>query len=145
MNKLLLIGLKDLNKQGMTVLYTTHYMEEAQELSDRVGIIDHGELIALGTQAELTRQVGETETLILHIGESDDPEALAKSLDGVKDVLEASANEHEVSVIAHEAEDVLAAVVTKANERGIRIRSIDIREPNLEAVFLNLTGRALRD
>ena len=136
---------KDLNRQGMTVLYTTHYMEEAQELSDRVGIIDHGELIALGTQAELTRQVGETETLILHIGENDDPEALAKSLDGVKDVLEASASEHEVSVIAHEAEDVLAAVVTKANERGIHIRSIDIREPNLEAVFLNLTGRALRD
>ncbi|MCK7526885.1 MAG: ATP-binding cassette domain-containing protein [Ignavibacteriales bacterium] len=49
---------KDLNKQGMTVLYTTHYMEEAQELSDRVGIIDHGELIALGTQEELTQQVG---------------------------------------------------------------------------------------
>ena len=49
---------KELNQQGMTVLYTTHYMEEAQELSDRVGIIDHGELIALGTQAELTRQVG---------------------------------------------------------------------------------------
>jgi len=64
---------KDLNKQGMTVLYTTHYMEEAQELSDRVGIIDHGELIALGTQKELTQQVGETETLILHIGENDDP------------------------------------------------------------------------
>ena len=136
---------KDLNQKGMTVLYTTHYMEEAQELSDRVGIIDHGELIALGTQQELTRQVGQTETLILHLGENDDPEALAKSLDGVKDVLEAIATDHEVSVIAHEAEDVLAAVVTKANERGIRIRSIDIREPNLEAVFLHLTGRALRD
>jgi ABC-2 type transport system ATP-binding protein len=136
---------KDLNKKGMTVLYTTHYMEEAQELSDRVGIIDHGELIALGTQQELTRQVGQTETLILHLGENDDPEALAKSLDGVKDVLEATATDHEVSVIAHEAEDVLAAVVTKANERGIKIRSIDIREPNLEAVFLHLTGRALRD
>ena len=136
---------KDLNQKGMTVLYTTHYMEEAQELSDRVGIIDHGELIALGTQQELTRQVGQTETLILHLGENDDPEALAKSLDGVKDVLEAIATDHEVSVIAHEAEDVLAAVVTKANERGIKIRSIDIREPNLEAVFLHLTGRALRD
>ncbi|MBI5933375.1 MAG: ATP-binding cassette domain-containing protein [Chloroflexi bacterium] len=136
---------KDLNKKGMTVLYTTHYMEEAQELSDRVGIIDHGELIALGTQQELTRQVGQTETLILHLGENDDPEALAKSLDGVKDVLEAIATDHEVSVIAHEAEDVLAAVVTKANERGIKIHSIDIREPNLEAVFLHLTGRALRD
>ena len=136
---------KELNKQGMTVLYTTHYMEEAQELSDRVGIIDHGDLIAIGTQKELTQQVGQAETLVLHIGESDDPEALAKSLDGVKDVLEASASEHQVSVIAHEAEDVLAAVVTKANERGIKIRSIDIREPNLEAVFLHLTGRALRD
>ena len=136
---------KDLNKKGMTVLYTTHYMEEAQEISDRVGIIDHGDLIALGTQKELTQQVGETETLILHLGETDDPEALAHSLVGVKDILEATATDHEVSVIAHEAEDVLAAVVTKANERGIKIRSIDIREPNLEAVFLHLTGRALRD
>src|SRR5574339_298521 len=136
---------KDLNRQGMTVLYTTHYMEEAQELSDRVGIIDHGELIALGTQKELTQQVGETETLILHIGENDDAEALAASLKGTRDILEANATDHEVSVIAHEAEDVLAAVVTKANERGIRIHSIDIREPNLEAVFLHLTGRALRD
>ena len=136
---------KDLNRQGMTVLYTTHYMEEAQELSDRVGIIDHGELIALGTQKELTQQVGETETLILHVGENDDSEALARSLNGVRDILEASAGDHEVSVVAHEAEEVLAAVVTKANERGIRIRSIDIHEPNLEAVFLHLTGRALRD
>ena len=136
---------KDLNQQGMTVLYTTHYMEEAQELSDRVGIIDHGDLIALGTQKELTQQVGETETLILHLGENDDAQALAKSLEGAKDVLEASATDQKVSVIAHEAEDILAAVVTKANERGIRIRSIDIREPNLEAVFLHLTGRALRD
>jgi ABC-2 type transport system ATP-binding protein len=136
---------KDLNQQGMTVLYTTHYMEEAQELSDRVGIIDHGELIALGTQKELTQQVGEMETLILHISESDNAEGLAKSLHGVKDIIDASAGEHEVSVIAHEAEEVLAAVVTKANERAVRIHSIDIREPNLEAVFLHLTGRALRD
>ena len=136
---------KDLNKQGMTVLYTTHYMEEAQELSDRVGIIDHGELIAIGTQKELTQQVGQTETLILHIGEDDDPEALARSLDGLKDVLEANATDHEVSIITPEAENILASVVSKANERGIRIRTIEIREPNLEAVFLHLTGRALRD
>ena len=136
---------KDLNKQGMTLLYTTHYMEEAQELSDRVGIIDHGELIALGTQKELTQQVGQTETLNLHIAENDDPEALANSLKGLKDILEANATDHEVSIITPDAEDVLASVVSKANERGIKIRSIDIREPNLEAVFLHLTGRALRD
>ena len=63
----------------------------------------------------------------------------------LKTFLKPTAIDHEVSVIAPEAEDVLAAVVTKANERGIKIRSIDIREPNLEAVFLHLTGRALRD
>jgi ABC-2 type transport system ATP-binding protein len=136
---------KDLNKQGMTVLYTTHYMEEAQELSDRVGIIDHGELIALGTQEELTRQVGQTDTLILHIGENEDADALASSLKGIDNVLEVNASDHEVSIITPQAENILAAVVSKANERGIKIRSMDIREPNLEAVFLHLTGRALRE
>jgi ABC-2 type transport system ATP-binding protein len=74
---------KDLNKMGMTVLYTTHYMEEAAELSDRVGIIDHGELIALGTQDELTKQVGQSDTLILHINENDDPNALAEAFEGL--------------------------------------------------------------
>lgn len=136
---------KDLNKMGMTVLYTTHYMEEAAELSNRVGIIDHGELIALGTQKELTKQVGHTDTLILHIGENDDPHALAESLKNLDGILEASTIHGEVSVITPDAEGVLAAVVGAANERGIKIRSIDIREPNLEAVFLHLTGRALRN
>lgn len=136
---------KDLNKQGMTVLYTTHYMEEAEELSHRVGIIDHGELIALGTQKELTKQVGQTETLVLHIGENEDPDALVSSLKSVDGILEANAINHEISVITPSAKDVLAPVVTTANQRGIKIYSIDIREPNLEAVFLHLTGRALRD
>jgi ABC-2 type transport system ATP-binding protein len=136
---------KDLNNQGMTLLYITHYMEEAEELSHRVGIIDHGEMIAIGTQKELTQQVGEAETLILHVGENDDSEALAKTLKDIQGVQQATAVDHEVSVVCAEAEDVLAAVVTKANDRGIKIRSIDIREPNLEAVFLHLTGRALRD
>jgi ABC-2 type transport system ATP-binding protein len=136
---------KDLNKQGMTLLYTTHYMEEAEELSNRVGIIDHGELIAIGTQKELTQQVGQAETLILHINENDDPQALIPSFKEIKDVLEANVIDTEISIITPSAKDALASVVSKANERGIKIRSIDIREPNLEAVFLHLTGRALRD
>lgn len=136
---------KDLNKQGMTVLYTTHYMEEAEELSNRVGIIDHGELIAIGTQKELTKQVGETETLILHISENEDPSALIPSLKEIKNILDANVIGNEISIVTPSAKDVLASVVTKANERGIKIHSIDIREPNLEAVFLHLTGRALRD
>ncbi|TFG72793.1 MAG: ATP-binding cassette domain-containing protein [Anaerolineales bacterium] len=136
---------KDLNQQGMTVLYTTHYMEEAAELSNRVGIIDNGELIALGTQDELTKQVGETDTLILHISENEDSNTLAAVLKGLDNVLDATATDHQVSIITPQEEDILAPVVSKANESGIKIRSIDIREPNLEAVFLHLTGRALRE
>jgi ABC-2 type transport system ATP-binding protein len=136
---------KDLNANGMTVLYTTHYMEEAQELSDRVGIIDHGDLIALGTQTALTRQVGETDVLVLHLTEDQDPAPLAEALRKMPGVLRADASDHAVNVIAEEAEDVITGVVSIVNETGYRIRALDIKEPNLEAVFLHLTGRALRD
>jgi len=141
----ILDSVKELNKQGMTVLYTTHYMEEAQELSDRVGIIDHGELIALGTQKELTRQVGENDTLILRVGEGEDAEALAAAVRALPGVLQANVTDGAVTLITPEAEEVLAPVVTKANESGVKIRAVEIQEPNLEAVFLHLTGRALRD
>lgn len=141
----ILDSVKALNTAGMTILYTTHYMEEAQELSDRVGIIDHGKLIALGTQAELTAQVGEMDTLILHVGENEDPEHLAQGLRTVQGVFQANPSDHEVALVTPSAEEVLAPVVSRANELGIKIHSVDIREPNLEAVFLHLTGRALRD
>jgi ABC-2 type transport system ATP-binding protein len=141
----ILDSVKDLNRQGMTVLYTTHYMEEAQELSNRVGIIDHGELIALGTQAELTRQVGENDKLILHIDESQNGAALAAAVRAVPGVLRADVTDHTVAVIAPQAEEILVPVITQANALGMKIRSVDIQEPDLEAVFLSLTGRALRD
>lgn len=141
----ILDSVKSLNEQGMTVLYTTHYMEEAQELSDRVGIIDKGEMIAIGTQKELTKQVGEMETIILHFDESEYVEKLAAAIGSVPGVLKADVSDHSVSLIVQEAEEVLAPVVSKTNELGIKVRSIDIHEPNLEAVFLHLTGKALRD
>jgi ABC-2 type transport system ATP-binding protein len=136
---------KDLNKKGMTVLYTTHYMEEAQELSDRVGIIDHGDLIALGTQTELTRLVGENDTLFLHIAEGENAGLLLNALRKISGVTKADVTDHVIAILAPEAEKVLAPVITKANELGVKIQSVDIQEPNLESVFLNLTGRALRD
>ena len=141
----ILDSVKALNRQGMTVLYTTHYMEEAQELSDRVGIIDHGDLIALGTQAELRRQVGENDAVVLHIGEGEDGEALAAAVRGIVGVLQAQVSDHTITVIAPEAEEILAPVITTANRVGVKIRSVEIKEPDLEAVFLHLTGRALRD
>ncbi len=141
----ILDSVKALNLKGMTILYTTHYMEEAEELSNRVGIMDHGELIALGTQAELTRQVGENDTLVLHIDESQNGVYLAEALRSLSGIVKADVTDHTVAVITPQAEDVMAPVIIKANELGTKIRSVDIQEPNLEAVFLSLTGRALRD
>ena len=136
---------KELRDTGITILYTTHYMEEAEELSDRVGIIDQGELIALGTQKELTRLVGQQETLRLHFGEghaANDDIRLFNNIDGVYHTTSLNG---ELILSVDEAISTLPAVVARANASGLQIRSIDIEEPNLEAVFLHLTGKALRD
>jgi linearmycin/streptolysin S transport system ATP-binding protein len=141
----ILDSVKDLNKSGVTVLYTTHYMEEAEELSHRVGIIDQGKMIAIGTQKELTQVVGENETLRLHTGENVDMQPLMDALKELPQVIHVSASDHMVVLIVPEADDALPPVLGKADRLGYKIRSVDIQEPNLEAVFLKLTGRALRD
>ena len=136
---------KELRDQSMTVIYTTHYMEEAEELSDRVGVIDQGKLIALGTQAELTTMVGEQETLRLNFGEGHAANDNTAMFDGIAGVLHATSLNGELALAVNNAGETLPAVVQTANAAGLQIRSIEIEEPNLEAVFLHLTGRALRD
>ncbi len=134
-----------LNEQGMTVLYTTHYMEEAQELSDRIGIIDHGEMIALGTLPELTQLVGEQDIVELGITEEHSRPELIKALGAVEGVREVKAANGNVRLIANDGNAALPDLITIANAQGARISDISVQEPNLEAVFLHLTGRALRD
>jgi len=135
----------ELNRQGMAVLYTTHYMEEAQELSHRVGIMDHGQMIAIGTVKELTRQVGETETLRFQVADAGAAAQFTALLQGTAGITRATSTGDEVSVMVPHAAEAIAPIVTQATEAGLKIRSLDVQEPNLEAVFLHLTGRALRD
>jgi len=135
----------EMNTKGLTVLYTTHYMEEAQELSHRIGIIDHGKLIALGTLEELTQMVGEHETLTLKLNQEGGGSELAEQLQGLEGVFQASAENSKVVLNVRSAEEVLATALGKASGLGLSVRTVDIREPNLETVFLHLTGRALRD
>jgi ABC-2 type transport system ATP-binding protein len=136
---------KELRDEGMTILYTTHYMEEAEELSDRIAIIDHGELVALGTKAELIELVGRQETIRLHLGQGEDSAAYAPLFDHLPGILHAFGQNGQLLLNVKDAAPVLPVVITTANRHNLPIRTIDIEEPNLEAVFLHLTGRALRD
>jgi ABC-2 type transport system ATP-binding protein len=136
---------QDLHRHGMSVLYTTHYMEEAAELADRVGIIDHGKMIALGTLQQLTQQVGQSDTVRLQVGEEQHAVALTHALRAVPGVQQASATGQHVVLMVRSAAETLVSVISKANEIAVKIRAVDIQEPNLEAVFLHLTGRALRE
>ena len=134
------VKLKD---EGMTVLYTTHYMEEAQELSDHIGIMDHGKLIACGTGEELVKLVGQQTRIDLTL--NGDGASVMSAWQGVEGVSRVSAEEGTVTVLAQDSNLVLPHLFEAAARLSMRITSVDIQEPNLEAVFLHLTGRALRD
>jgi ABC-2 type transport system ATP-binding protein len=132
-----------LKNEGMTVLYTTHYMEEAQELSDHIGIMDYGKLIACGTGEELVKLVGQQTRIDLTLnGDGANVMNLWRDIEGVSRV---SAEDGLVTVLVTDSNLVLPHLFEAAAILSIRITSVDIREPNLEAVFLHLTGRALRD
>jgi ABC-2 type transport system ATP-binding protein len=85
------------------------------------------------------------DTLRLHISETDPVEALVKVLQTMPGIKKADQTDHTIDIITPSSEEVLAPVIIKANEIGVKIRSVDIKEPDLESVFLHLTGRALRD
>ena len=147
------------DEHGMTVLYTTHLMEEAQELSDRVGIMDHGEIIAMGTQAELTQQVGEDDRLEITSGDQEIGQLLIERIQqetaGVTRILYSppeqfgdQSNEStpaRLTIFAKRGRTALPLIIQTLSAAGVDIQSVHVREPDLEAVFLALTGRALRD
>jgi len=134
------VTLKD---QGMTVLYTTHYMEEAQELCRHIAIMDHGQVIACGTHDALVQLVGQQTRIDLTLNvEAGRVLETWQTLEGVSRV---STENGRVTVLAQDSNLVLPRLFETATRLSARITSVDIREPNLEAVFLHLTGRALRD
>jgi len=139
----ILDSVRELNRGGMTVLYTTHYMEEAQELSDHIAIMDQGRMIAFGTHDELVKIVGEMDRIELTINaESEQVMGAWRTAEGVQQV---TAEDGTLTLLVDDSNLVLPRLFELAGQAGVRITSVEIQEPNLEAVFLHLTGRALRD
>ena len=132
-----------LGATGTAVLYTTHYMEEAERICDRVGIIDHGNLIAEGTRRELVALVAESDRIALSV--SGDLAAFADAVTALDGVDSADVADGEVHLIARDGRRLLPAVLDLAERSGATISSVEVVEPDLEAVFLHLTGTALRE
>jgi ABC-2 type transport system ATP-binding protein len=129
--------------RGTCVLYTTHYMEEAEDLCDSLAIMDHGRIIAQGTLAELRALVGESDVLVLsgRFDPDKSREALAR-IDGV-DV--ASAEENELRLVIQGATRMLPELFTALAAAGAEIRETTLSQPSLESLFIKLTGKKLRE
>lgn len=139
----ILESVEHLSDEGMAVLYTTHYMEEAERLCDRVGIIDLGLIKAEGTRRELIQMIGRRDRVRLQAGGP--TEAAVEAVAGIPAVQEAGVVDGGIEMLVDDAGTWIAEILGRVSGAGVSVTSVDIDEPNLESVFLHLTGRALRD
>ncbi len=136
--------LGELNEAGQTILLTTHYMEEAEQLCDRVAIMDHGKILALDTPAALKQSVG-ADTIVTVKAEGDTQalaERLAEQVDGVRKTRLVDGG---VELHVTGPERLVPRVVNAAESGGFDLADLSVAEPNLETVFISLTGKELRD
>jgi ABC-2 type transport system ATP-binding protein len=133
--------IEELKREKKTIVLTTHYIEEAEKLCDRVAIIDHGKLIASGTPRELKQRSGDTTRLEVRLAKPAATEAL-RQLEGVADALEVDG-----AYVLHcqRTAPAIVALVKYLEAQGNELVSLEIATPTLEDVFIELTGRRLRD
>lgn len=139
----ILESVETLGGEGLSVLYTTHYMEEAERLCDRIGIIDEGRLIAEGTRRELIARLDVGDRV--DVTGTGDLAAFAEACAALPGARGADRREGTVAVGVADGGAALAGIVAAAERAGVAITAIDLVEPDLEDVFLGLTGKALRD
>ncbi|GAA0465970.1 ABC transporter ATP-binding protein [Alkalibacillus silvisoli] len=134
---------RQLNEKGTTVLYTSHYMEEVEQLCNRVYIMDHGKVIAKGTKSELLSILSNEDTISIQPNRVDEAFlAAVKEIDGVRKV-EISGDE--INIIAKKSSNIVSDLVKIGDQYQVQIMNFQMENPSLENVFLHLTGRTLRD
>ncbi|MEF2964729.1 ABC transporter ATP-binding protein [Paenibacillus sp. M1] len=140
----ILASVRKLNEMGCTIIYTSHYMEEVEEICSRIAIIDHGKIIADGTKEQLISAITDMKEIRIELKKGD-PE-LALLLENVTGVRHVILEEGQVIRIGSDLSvDNLSMILKTLIDSGADIRSVEEQEPNLETVFLTLTGRNLRD
>lgn len=139
----ILNSVKKLNHIGCTVIYTTHYMEEAEELCSRIGIIDHGKLIAEGTKEELESIV--TDSSVMEISLNNMSMVKVEEIEKIKGVTSVSVSDNCMTINSSKDVNNLDQIIGYFTERKSNIVNIQSKIPTLESVFLTLTGRKLRD
>ncbi|MCD4846298.1 MAG: ABC transporter ATP-binding protein [Methanosarcinales archaeon] len=132
----------DLNKQGMSVLFTTHQMEDAQKLCHRIGIVDKGQLIALDTLTGLLELTGESD--LIHVEAKDIPPNAVESIRKIETVQQVSIDEDSMTVQLLKGRELLVNIIDILISEGAKVEFINIKEPDLETLFLHLTGTKLR-
>lgn len=136
-------SVKNLSKQGKTIIYTTHYMEEAEALCSRIGIIDHGKIIAKGSQTELKSLIQDKKRFLVWY---DTKEAInTDDINKIPGVLNTELKTDHINIECSEEEMNIGSIVEYFNKKNIKIKNINSDDPDLELVFLSLTGRNLRD
>jgi ABC-2 type transport system ATP-binding protein len=136
--------LTELNQKGLTILLTTHYMEEADQLCGRIAIIDHGKVLALDSPAQLKRSVPGGYLVELQVRNSTNG-SFTQALQGLAGVVEIKAENDRVRIYADRVEGLLANAMRLAGERNVMVTDAHVSEPSLENLFLHLTGRSLRE
>jgi len=136
--------LTELNQKGLTILLTTHYMEEADQLCSRTAIVDHGRVLALDSPAQLKRSVPGGYLVELQVRNSGADGVFTDALRSLPGVVEIKAENDRVRVYADRVEGLLASAMRLAGEQHVTVTDAHVSEPSLENLFLHLTGRSLR-
>jgi ABC-2 type transport system ATP-binding protein len=132
-----------IHAEGQTVVLTTHYMEEADKLCERLAVMDHGHLLALDTPAALRRTVGGD--TVVRMKADGDPDHLVVHMQALDEITDAKVVDGVVHLTAKGAEGLLPKAIAHAEAGGHAVRDVSVEEPTLETVFINLTGKDLRE